>query len=216
MKAFFSDCKTALLLTLVMVLLLCGAYPVAVWAGAQAFFARQANGSLIVDASGTVRGSRLLAQSFASDRYFQPRPSAAGSGYDATSSGGTNYGPTSAKLANGVHAKDAKGKDVADLGNFDGVKDLVAAYRASNGLGSTEAVPADAVTRSASGLDPHISLGNAQRQANRVAKARRLPLAAVEALIAQNTDGRDLGILGEAGVNVLSLNLALDRAAPAK
>jgi K+-transporting ATPase c subunit len=120
-------------------------------AAGQAFFHDKADGSLIVDKSGVVRGSMLLAQSFASDKYFQPRPSAAGTGYDSTNSSGTNYGPTSAKLANGSHAKDAQGKDVNDPNNFDGIKDLVAAYRASNGLKASDPVPADAVTRSASG-----------------------------------------------------------------
>jgi len=216
MKSLFSDLKTSILLTVILLVLICGVYPMAVWAGAQALFGDKANGSLVMDASGAVRGSRLLAQNFASDKYFQPRPSAAGTGYDATSSGGTNFGPTSDKLANGSHAKDAKGKDVNDPGNFDGIKDLVAAYRASNGLAADAPVPADAVTRSASGLDPHISPANAMVQAARVAKARNLPLATVQGLIDANTDGRSLGILGEAGVNVLTLNMALDRQAPAK
>jgi K+-transporting ATPase ATPase C chain len=215
MKTLFAELKIALVLTAVLLVLLCGAYPAAVWAGAQALFADQANGSLVRDQSGAVRGSRLLAQNFSSDKYFQPRPSAAGTGYDATSSGGTNYGPTSAKLANGAHAKDANGKDVNDPNNFDGIKDLLAAYRTSNGLAPETSVPADAVTRSGSGLDPHISVANAELQAPRVAKARQLPLGAVESLLAQNTAGRDFGILGEPGVNVLTLNLALDRL-PAK
>jgi len=211
MKNFLAEFKTSLLLTLVLVVLLCGAYPLAVWAGAQVLFPAKANGSLLVDANGTVRGSALLAQNFSSDKYFQPRPSAAGTGFDATSSGGTNLGPTSAKLANGSHAKDASGKDVNDPGNFDGIKDLVAAYRASNGLTDNVPVPADAVTRSGSGLDPHISLANAQLQAPRVARARGLALAQIQSLIAQSTAGPDLGILGEPGVNVLLLNLALNQ-----
>jgi potassium-transporting ATPase KdpC subunit len=212
MKSLFIDLKVSIILTLVFVVLLCGVYPVAVWAGAQALFADKANGSLVVDKDGTVRGSTLLAQNFASDRSFQPRPSAAGNGYDSTSSGGTNLGPTSDKLANGVHVKDAKGKDVNDPSNFDGIKDLVADYRASNGMKDTDPVPADAVTRSASGLDPHISVGNALIQATRVAKARGLPIEKVQALIRANTEGRDFGIFGEAGVNVLRLNMALDQA----
>ncbi len=212
MKTLFLELKTSLLLTLVFVVLLCGVYPVAVWAGAQALFADMANGSLVVDKDGTVRGSTLRAQNFASDKYFQPRPSAAGNGYDSTSSGGTNLGPTSAKLASGVHAKDANGKDVNDPNNFDGIKDLVADYRASNGMKDTDPVPADAVTRSGSGLDPHISVGNALIQATRVAKTRGLPIEKVQGLIRENTDGRDFGIFGEAGVNVLRLNMALDRA----
>ena len=192
MKAFLSEIKTSVLLTLVFAVLLCGAYPLAVWAGGQALFADKANGSLISDATGTIRGSALLAQSFTSDKYFQPRPSAAGTGYDATSSSGTNLGPTSQKLN-------------------DSIKAAVAAYRTSNGLAVGAAVPADAVTSSGSGLDPHISLTNAQLQAVRVAKARALPLDRVQSLVTANTDGRDLGIFGEAGVNVLRLNVALDQ-----
>jgi K+-transporting ATPase ATPase C chain len=192
MKSLLAELKTSLLLTFALVVLLCGAYPLAVWAGAQVLFPAKANGSLLVDANGTVRGSALLAQNFSSDKYFQPRPSAAGTGFDATSSGGTNLGPTSQKLA-------------------DNIKAAVAAYRAANGLGSEEAVSADAVTSSGSGLDPHISLANAQLQAPRVARARGLALAQIQPLIAQSTAGRDLGVLGEPGVNVLLLNIALDR-----
>jgi K+-transporting ATPase ATPase C chain len=210
MKAIIADLKTSVLLTLILVVVCCGAYPLAVWAGAQAFFSDQANGSLIVTKDGAVLGSRLLGQNFSSDKYFQPRPSAAGAGYDAANSGGTNYGPTSDKLANGSHAKDKSGKDVNDPNNFDGIKDLVAAYRSANGLGRDDPVPADAVTRSGSGLDPQISPANARLQAPRVARARHLDLSVVEGLIAAHTAGRDLGIFGEAGVNVLMLNLALD------
>jgi K+-transporting ATPase ATPase C chain len=194
----------------------CIAYPLAVWAAGQAFFPGKAGGSLVADRSGAVRGSSLLAQNFASDRYFQPRPSAAGTGYDSTSSSGTNFGPTSAKLANGSHAKDAQGKDVNDPNNFDGIKDLVAAYRTANGLPASEPVPADAVTRSGSGLDPHISVANALIQARRVAKARHAGIDAVKALIGPCTQDRDLGVFGEPGVNVLLLNLALDRELPAR
>jgi len=216
MKTFLSEIKTSVVLTLVLVAVLCGAYPLAVWAGAQALFPAKANGSLVTDVTGNVRGSALLAQNFASAKYFQPRPSAAGTGYDATNSGGTNLGPTSAKLANGVHAKDAAGKDVNDPGNFDGIKDLVAAYRAANGLAADAPVPADAVTRSGSGLDPHISVDNATIQARRVATARNLPLETVQALVAAHTEGRDLGVFGEPRVNVLLLNTALDQLYPAR
>lgn len=198
MKAFFAEIKTSVLLTLVLAVLLCGAYPLVVWAGAQALFPAKANGSLITDADGTVRGSTLLAQNFASDGDFQPRPSAAGTGYDAANSSGTNLGPTSKKLADSVAA-------------------AVAAYRKTNGLAADASVPADAVTSSGSGLDPHISLANAQIQAVRVAKARGLPLETVQALIAKATDDRSLGVFGEPGVNVLQLNLALGALpAPAK
>jgi len=218
MKTFrvLTEFKTALLLTVVFTLLLCGVYPVAVWAGAQAFFRDKANGSLILDTDGTVRGSALLAQNFASPGTFHPRPSAAGSGFDPTASSGTNLGPTSAKLANGIHAKDASGRYVNDLGNFDGIKDLVAAYRAENGLSPNQPVPADAVTRSASGLDPHISPENARLQAPRVAKARNLSLEKVLAAVDEATAPRDLGVFGEPRVNVLLLNRALDRAQTGK
>ena len=197
MKTLLTELRISLLLTLVFAVLLCGVYPLAVWAGAQALFANKANGSLIVDKDGTVRGSALLAQNFSCDKYFQPRASAAGNGYDATSSGGTNFGPTSQKLN-------------------DSVKAAVAAYRTSNGLGADAPVPADAVTSSASGLDPHISVANALIQAARVAKARGLPLDRVQALVSAYTEGRDLGVFGEPGVNVLRLNVALEQAAPAK
>jgi K+-transporting ATPase ATPase C chain len=191
MKTFFLEIKTSLVLTLIFAVVLCGAYPLAVWAGGQALFADKANGSLLVASDGTVRGSLLLAQNFASDKYFQPRPSAAGTGYDATSSSGTNLGPTSQKLS-------------------DSIKAAVAAYRTTNGLAADVAVPADAVTSSGSGLDPHISVANAQLQAARVAKARSLPLEKIQALIAAQTEDRDWGIFGESRVNVLQLNQVLD------
>ncbi|HXQ82077.1 MAG TPA: K(+)-transporting ATPase subunit C [Opitutaceae bacterium] len=197
MKTLFTELRISLLLTLVFAVLLCGAYPLAVWAGAHAFFADKANGSLLVDRDGVVRGSTLLAQNFSSDKYFQPRPSAAGNGYDATSSGGTNLGPTSQKLD-------------------DSVKAAVAAYRTTNGLGADAPVPADAVTSSGSGLDPHISVANALIQAGRVARVRRLEPGRVRELIAATTEGRDLGVLGEPGVNVLRLNVELDRVARAR
>jgi K+-transporting ATPase ATPase C chain len=193
MKTLFSELKSSVLLTLVFGVLLCGAYPIVVWAGAQALFADKANGSLVTDKDGTVRGSTLLAQNFASDKYFQPRASAAGTGYDATSSGGTNFGPTSQKLN-------------------DSVKAAVAAYRTTNGLAADAAVPADAATSSGSGLDPHISIENAILQSARVAKARKISIEKVQELVGANTDGRGLGVFGEAGVNVLKLNLALDNA----
>ncbi|HUJ43730.1 MAG TPA: K(+)-transporting ATPase subunit C [Opitutaceae bacterium] len=197
MKALLLDLKTSLLLTAVLVVLLCGAYPLAVWIGGQALFPAKANGSLIVDPDGTVRGSALLAQNFTSEKYFQPRPSAAGTGYDATNSSGTNLGPTSQKLA-------------------DSVKAAVAAYRTANGLGADAPVPADAVTSSGSGLDPHISVANAEIQAGRVARARGLPLARLQTLVAQYTEGRDLGALGESRVNLLLLNRELDQLAAGK
>lgn len=211
MKEFFTEIRAAVMSTLVLAVVCCGVYPAAVWAIAQLAFRDKANGSLITGPDGCVRGSRLIGQGFSSDKYFQPRPSNAGAtGYDGTSSGGTNLGPTSDKLANGVHARDEKGRVVDDTGNFDGIKDLVAAYRAANGLKETDDVPADAVTRSGGGLDPHISVRNAEIQAARVAKARNMSLEEVRELIRANTDEADFGILGVAGVNVLTLNIALD------
>jgi K+-transporting ATPase ATPase C chain len=211
MKELISHLRGAVVSTLAFAVVCCGFYPLLVWGIAQAAFHDKANGSLIIDKDGTVRGSRLLAQSFSADKYFTPRQSSAGAtGYDGSNSGGTNLGPTSDKLANGVHVKDDKGKDKDDTSNFDGIKDLVAAYRTANGLKQTDAVPADAVTRSGSGLDPHISVRNAELQANRVANARKIGVDKVRELIRANTDNPGFGILGEPGVNVLSLNLALD------
>ena len=187
-------------------------FPAVVTGIARAAFPKQANGSLIVE-NGQVTGSDLIGQNFVAPRYFHPRPSAAGSGYDASNSSGTNLGPTSDKLINGIHKKLPNGKD--DPGNFDGVKDLAAAYRTENGLPADAPLPADAVTRSASGLDPEISPANAMLQAPRVAKARGLGVDRVTALVAENTQGRTFGLLGEPRVNVLRLNMALDAIAPA-
>ena len=202
----------SLRITLVLLLLVSGVYPLVVWGLAQVAFKHQANGSLITNAQGTVVGSELLAQGFTKPEYFHPRPSAAGSGYDPTASSGTNLGPTSDKLINGIHKKLANGKD--DPTNFDGVKDLAATYRKDNGLADGTPVPVDAVTRSGSGLDPHISPANAELQADRVAKARNTTGDIVRGLIKENTQGRSLGFLGEPVVNVLTLNVALDKTAP--
>jgi potassium-transporting ATPase KdpC subunit len=191
MKEFCSEIRAAVLATLVIAVVCCGIYPLVVFGVSQALFRDKANGSLIVDQNGTVRGSKLLAQGFTAAKYFHPRPSAAGNGYDAASSGGSNLGPTSQKLN-------------------DAIKGRIDAYRKENGLNENESVPADAVTASGSGLDPHISLHNAQLQIARVAKARGLSEDKVRELVQQNTDGRDFGVLGEPGVNVLQSNLALD------
>jgi len=201
--------------TLVLLLLVSGVYPLVVWGISQAAFKHQADGSLVTNAQGTVVGSALLAQGFTKPEYFHPRQSAAGSGYDPTASSGTNLGPTSDKLINGVHKPDlSPGKP--DPADFDGVKDLAAAYRKDNGLSADAQVPVDAVTRSASGLDPQISPANAALQAARVAKARGVGTDVVSGLIKDNTQGRGLGFLGEPAVNVLTLNIALDKTAPVK
>ena len=194
MKELFSEIRGAIFATLVLAIVCCGAYPLVVFGISQALFHDKANGSLIVDKDGVVRGSKLLAQGFTAEKYFHPRPSAAGNGYDAANSGGSNLGPTSQKLN-------------------DAIKDRVNAYRKENGLNADESVPADAVTASGSGLDPHISLRNAQLQLPRVAKARAVSEEKLRELIKQNTDARDLGLLGDPGVNVLTLNCALDSVA---
>lgn len=191
MKALFTDLRAAIVSTLVLAAVCCGLYPLAVWGIAQAAFNDQANGSLILDTKGTIIGSRLLGQSFTGPGYFHPRPSAAGMGYDAASSSGTNLGPTSKKLS-------------------DAIQSNIAAYRAENGLKDNEPVPADAVTASGSGLDPHISVRNAEVQAARIAQARKLSADKVLELVRASTNPADFGLLGDAGVNVLTLNVALD------
>jgi len=191
MKALFSETRAAVLATLVLAAICCGLYPLVVFGISQVLFHDKANGSLILDKDGAVRGSRLLAQGFTGEKYFHPRPSAAGNGYDAANSGGSNLGPTSKKLN-------------------DAIKERLDAYRKENGLRENEPVPADAVTASGSGLDPHISVHNAELQTARVAKARGLTEEKVRELIQRYTNTRNLGVLGDPGVNVLELNLALD------
>lgn len=191
MKSLFSELRPAISATLVLAAVTCGAYPLLVTSIAQTAFKEQAKGSLITDKDGTVRGSALLSQNFAAENYFHPRPSAAGNGHDAASSSGSNLGPTTQKL-------------------HDAIKERIANYRTTNGLAADAKVPADAVTASGCGLDPHISVKNAEAQAARVAKARNLSLEKIKELIAANTTKPDMGILGDAGVNVLKLNLALD------
>ncbi len=265
--------RISIIATLVLAVIVCGVYPVVVWGLSQLIFHDKANGSLITDKDGKVIGSRLLGQNFSDAKYFHPRPSAAGSGYDPTASGGSNLGPTNKKLLNGTtkpttqpnpraggdpipgpdavdydgiklrivnyceensiqydliqQKKDEKGIDIerkvvpqktfkTDKGEYDRVKLVNAFNDDSNTLiiKPSVPIPADAVTASGSGLDPHISLANAKLQAKRVADARKIGVEAVDKLIVENTDGADLGILGEPGVNVVMLNLALDKAAP--
>ena len=190
MNALIRQLRPALV-ALVVFTVLCGlAYPLAVTAVAQIGWKDTADGSLI-ERDGVVVGSELVGQPFTSPEYFHPRPSAAGDGYDAAASSGSNLGPTNEEyLAT--------------------VAERVSAYRELNGLGVDVLVPVDAVTASGSGLDPHISIRNAELQARRVAQERGLGLADVLELVEENTTDRPLGILGDPGVNVLLLNLALD------
>ena len=186
--------RTAVLMTLVLTVLLGVVYPLVMTGIAQVLFPSQANGSLVRDASGNVVGSTLLAQAFSQPRYFHPRPSAAGTnGYDATASGGSNLGPTNQKL-------------------IDTVQSNADAYRQENNLAPDAQVPVDAVTSSASGLDPDISPTNALLQVPRVAAARGMSEDQVRNLVNQSTEGRTLFVLGEPRVNVLKLNMALDAA----
>ncbi len=190
MKTILIDLRISLVITFLLALLLCGLYPIGIWVIGQGLFPQKADGSLVISKR-TVIGSSLLAQGFSGPRYFHPRPSAAGQGYDATSSGGSNLGPTSKRLV-------------------EGVKQRIADYRTENDFSPDTLIPADAVTASASGLDPHISVKNALLQARRVAKARDLSEEAVLKKIEAHTEERTWGILGESRVNVLMLNLDLD------
>jgi potassium-transporting ATPase KdpC subunit len=194
MSTFWRELKIAAGLTLVFVLLLCAAYPALVWGAGRLLFPARASGSLVFRA-GTVIGSSLIGQPFSAPRYLHPRPSAAGRGYDGAASGGSNAGPLSRVLRDQIAAR-------------------IARYRQENGLAADAGVPADAVTSSGSGLDPHVSLANALLQSGRIARSRGVSLEAVEALLHALCEGPQLGLLGEKRVNVLTVNLELDRHFP--
>ena len=191
MKQLMIAIKATLLLTVLTGLL----YPLAVTGLAQILFPHQANGSLKV-VNGKTVGSELIGQSFTKTEYFHGRPSAAGNGYDCLNSGGSNYGPTNQKLS-------------------DRVSDDVKKFRAENPT-YTGPVPADLLTASGSGLDPHISPASADVQVARVAAARGVPADTVRQLVLAHTEGRQYGLFGEPRVNVLELNVALDQAAPVR
>lgn len=186
-----SEIKPAILITLVFTVLTGLIYPFAITGLSQVLFHDQANGSILTE-NGTVIGSSLIGQNFSSLKYFHPRPSAAGDkGYDGMASGGTNLAPTNPALQ----------KRLADAGD---------AFHKENPTFSG-AIPADAITASASGLDPHISPDTALAQCDRIAKARNVPVEQIRSLVQSHIEGRQLGFLGEPRVNVLLLNLALDK-----
>jgi K+-transporting ATPase ATPase C chain len=185
--------RPAIVVTVVLCLITGAIYPAVVTGLAQILFPHQANGSLVT-ANGRVVGSALIGQAFTRPEYFHPRPSTAGAGYDATASGGTNKGPTDLKLADTLIAQ-----SVAQVRGEDGVRGPL---------------PSDMVTRSGSGLDPHISPGNAALQVGRVARARGVDESTVRAVVARHTEARQFGFFGDPRVNVLMLNLDLDATLP--
>ncbi|MEY2554781.1 MAG: potassium-transporting ATPase KdpC subunit [Ilumatobacteraceae bacterium] len=194
MRALLRQLKPALMITVVFTLICGVAYPMLSLAIGQTAFAEKANGSLI-RRGGVVVGSELVGQTFTDAKYFHSRPSAAGAGYDGAASSGSNLGPLNPDLLAAVEQR-------------------AVAYRKENGLAPDAMVPVDAVTASGSGLDPHISTANARLQTARVARMRGLDPAVVEQVVIAHTDGRQLLVLGEPGVNVVELNVALDDLAP--
>lgn len=262
MKNIIQPFITSILATLLFGIVLCILYPLLVWGVGKSLFPYQANGSLIEDSNHQIVGSEWIGQNFTSAKYFQPRPSAAGLGYDATSSGGSNLGPTSKKLLDGTTKSTALPAKVPggplqpgpDVEDYDGIKIRVLSYCEANNIpyqliqGGKEIdpkafktekgdddvvklitafnddtnpltvksgilIPGDAVTASASGLDPHISPKNAELQAARVASERKISIETVKAEIEKATLHPTFGILGEPVVNVLKLNIALDKIA---
>jgi K+-transporting ATPase ATPase C chain len=194
---FAQQLRPAILSVLVLTLVTGAIFPLVLFAIAAPLFPYQANGSLM-RLGNTIAGSRLIGQDFTRGEWFQPRPSAAGNGYDGTASGGTNLAPNNPRLKEGA-------------ASFAGIRALAAQYRQRNGLAPDTPIPIDAVTRSGSGLDPDISPANAFLQVARVARARKLDERAVRRLVAEHVVEPQLGFLGEPRVSVLELNLALDR-----
>jgi potassium-transporting ATPase KdpC subunit len=194
MRALLRQLKPGFLTTIVFTLICGVAYPMLSLAIGQTAFGDKADGSLI-RRNGVVVGSKLIGQSFTDSQYFHPRPSAAGAGYDGSASSGSNLGPLNPDLLSAVEER-------------------AVAYRHENGLAADALVPVDAVTASGSGLDPHVSIANARLQIVRVARERGLDTVVVEKLVKRYTDGRQLLVLGEPGVNVVELNVALDDLAP--
>lgn len=184
-------------------------YPLLITGIAQVAFSKQANGS-IIDVAGVAVASSLVGQQFVAPQYFHGRPSAAGDGYDAAASGGSNLGPTSSKLLDGIEDDPATEVDES----YAGIRQRVRAFREENGLAADAGVPADAVTASGSGLDPHISPATARLQTRRVAEARGTDEASVRALVEEFVEEPALRIIGEPRVNVVKLNLALDQRFP--
>jgi len=205
-----SELRPLIAVTALLVLVTAVLYPLAVTGIAQSLFDRQANGSLL-EVNGIAVGSSLVGQSFEGPEYFHPRPSAAGAGYDAANSSGSNLGPTSDKLIDGVQDDPATAQ--VDE-SFAGFVQRAAAYRKQNGLAADAEIPADAVTASASGLDPHISPANARLQAPRVAEARGVSEAEVLALVEDAIEHPAFGFIGAERVNVLELNIELDKRFP--
>jgi K+-transporting ATPase ATPase C chain len=195
---FKAQLRPAILSVLVLTVLTGCVFPLLLFAIGRPLFPRQARGSLVTRGT-VVIGSELIGQQFTRPEYFQSRPSAAGNGYDGTSSGGTNLGPNNPKLRNGA-------------ADFAGIQQLAEEYRRRNGLAPDTPIPIDAVTRSGSGLDPDITPANAELQLPRVARARGLTEEAVRRLVANRTKGPQFGFLGNPRVSVLDLNLALDQA----
>ena len=202
------ELRPLLAVTVLLLMLTSVAYPLAVTGVAQLAFNRQANGS-IIEVDGTAVGSSLVGQSFSAPEYFHGRPSE--TGYDSAASSGSNLGPTSAKLLDGV-PDDPSTADVDE--SFAGIAQRVETFREENGLADGAAVPSDAVTASGSGLDPHISPATARLQTARVAAARGVDEAAVRELVEDHIEDAFLGIIGEPRVNVLKLNIALDEQFP--